>query len=897
MKNLLPIDFPAPKFLWLSRILIFSTLVCLNLSGCTPAGNDSKFFGRYSADNERIWIGSRYWANPLQDWRLKQGRIECYRSGGDRSLFLLTHRLKDSKGDFMLSVRLGRMASDLQSGDDGFTGFYLGIRGIFNDYRDDAVHGRGFASGITSSGRLFIADKAENEELPALPLDDLCLEIKAQQADSTYSLILSAYDKDRNHLRSLTYSSVSPAWVSGGVSLVCHSGDRSFTKAYKLDGPRPSDLPEVPSGRGGTMKFWFSDWQLSGSKVDYSKDREFGPVLFAQYTLSRGVLKLTAQMPPIGIHDPAQVRLEIKNSENQWIETARASIDSLARTATFRIGDWQGGADVAYRLGYGPYLEEDSSVESFFYGMIRKEPVNKEELVIGAFTGNNDFGFPNNDITSQLRYQDPDLLFFSGDQIYERVAGFGVERNPLDIAVLDYLRKWYLYGWAYGGFLKDRPVVSIPDDHDVYHGNLWGESGKPAPEGKTSYEAQDPGGYRMPSQWVNMVQRTQTSHLPDPYDPRPVKQNISVYYCELDYAGISFAILEDRKFKSAPKPLMPEANVANGWVQNPKFDVKKKGDIPGAKLLGDRQLDFLNNWAADWPDQTWMKIVLSQTIFSNVATLPVKEAFSDKIVPKLRILHAGEYPEDDMPVADMDSDGWPQTGRNKAVRALRKAFALHIAGDQHLGSMIQYGIDRWHDAGYAFCVPAISNVWPRRWYPAIPGKNRESGAPRYTGDFEDGFGNRMTVLAVSNPIYSGLQPSLLYDRATGYGIVRLQRKTRKIRIECWPRQADPSRPDAREYPGWPIIIHQYKDILQGAGYSLPELTIKNVTDPVVKVFSQPGGDLVYALRIEGQSFRPRVFKSGTYQISLTGPDRQAVKTYEDIPAKSSKDDRVIVVDF
>ena len=76
MKNLLPIDFPAPQFLWLSRILIFSTLVCLNLSGCTPAGNDSKFFGRYSADNERIWIGSRYWANPLQDWRLKQGRIE-----------------------------------------------------------------------------------------------------------------------------------------------------------------------------------------------------------------------------------------------------------------------------------------------------------------------------------------------------------------------------------------------------------------------------------------------------------------------------------------------------------------------------------------------------------------------------------------------------------------------------------------------------------------------------------------------------------------------------------------------------------------------------------------------------------------------------------------------------
>jgi len=897
MKKQLGDGFLTTYTLFYTATCFLVIAVCSSLSSCSPTGDESNYYGRFSENNERIWIGSRYWANPLQDWRLKQGRIECYRSGGDRSLFLLTHRLKDGMGDFTMSVRLGRMTAESSSDNDGFAGFYLGVQGMFNDYRDDAVHGRGFAAGITGGGRLFIADRAEDKDLPGLPLDDLLLEIKTQPADCTLTLIINAYDKAGAILRSLSYSSVSASWVSGGVSLVCHSGDRSFSGRCKLDGPRPSELPEAASERGGHMKFWFSDWQLSGSKVAYSKEREFGPVLFAQYTLSGGVLKLTAQMPPIGRHDPGQVRLEMKNSENQWIETARAAIDSLARTATFRIKDWQGGMDVAYRLGYGPYLEEDKSVETFFYGVIRKEPVDKEELVIAAFTGNNDLGFPNNDITRQLRYQDPDLLFFSGDQIYERVAGFGIERKPLTIATLDYLRKWYLYGWAYGGFLKDRPAVSIPDDHDVYHGNLWGDSGKAAPEGKTSYEAQDPGGYRMPPLWVNMVQRTQTSHLPDPYDPRPVQQNIGVYYCEMNYAGVSFAILEDRKFKSAPKPLMPEANVANGWVQNPKFDVKKKGDIPGAKLLGDRQLTFLNNWAADWSGQIWMKIVLSQTIFSNVATLPVKEAFSDKIVPKLRILHAGEYPEDDMPVADMDSDGWPQTGRNKALKAMRKAFALHIAGDQHLGSTIQYGIDQWHDAGYAFCVPAISNVWPRRWYPAIPGKNRKAGAPRYTGDFEDGFGNKMTVLAVSNPIYSGLQPGLLYDRATGYGIIRLHRNSRRIKIECWPRQADPSRLDAQEYPGWPIVIHQYKDLLQAAAYSLPELVVKNITDPVVRVFKQPGGDLVYAVRIEGQSFQPRVFKAGMYRIQVNGTDTQTVKSYQDIRTMDSNDDRVVVVDF
>ena len=31
--------------------------------------------------------------------------------------------------------------------------------------------------------------------------------------------------------------------------------------------------------------------------------------------------------------------------------------------------------------------------------------------------------------------------------------------------------------------MKDRPSVVIPDDHDVYHGNIWGLGGGPVPEG------------------------------------------------------------------------------------------------------------------------------------------------------------------------------------------------------------------------------------------------------------------------------------------------------------------------------------------------------------------------------------------------------------------------------
>ena len=78
---------------------------------------------------------------------------------------------------------------------------------------------------------------------------------------------------------------------------------------------------------------------------------------------------------------------------------------------------------------------------------------------------------------------------------------------------------------------------------------------------------------------------------------------------------------------------------------------------------------------------------------------------------------------------------------------MRKGFALHICGDQHLGSTVQYGIDGFRDAGYALCVPSVANVWPRRWFPPQPGRNHQEGKPRYTGEYRDGFGNRITVHA------------------------------------------------------------------------------------------------------------------------------------------------------
>ena len=105
---------------------------------------------------ERVWAGPEYWANPLQDWRIRDGRLECIVSGGNRNVHLLTRQLGPGEGDLIMSVRLGRIDPDETQSDYGWGGFRLGIRGFLDDYRNAAIWGKGFNAGITTAGELFL---------------------------------------------------------------------------------------------------------------------------------------------------------------------------------------------------------------------------------------------------------------------------------------------------------------------------------------------------------------------------------------------------------------------------------------------------------------------------------------------------------------------------------------------------------------------------------------------------------------------------------------------------------------------------------------------------------------------------------------------------------------------
>lgn len=861
------------------KIMIWAVLTVV-VSGCQLITLPTQFRSNWPVEVTRTWIGPDYWSNRLQDWRLAGGRLECLASDVNRNVNLLTVQSDSAMGTMKMSVRLGLLDTNNADSDRAWTGFRVGIRGQFDDYRDSAVHGQGLNAGVTTDGQLFIGDYRPEQpanlkhQIARALLSNIELRLVAKPLGPNYKIKLSVYHPKTRQILTVLYKDDIPAErLIGNLALVSHL-------------PQKKKSENDPS-------CWFADWRLSGDKLIYNKSHAYGPVLFSQYTLSRNILKMSAQMAPVGASDSPTVSMQIQDNEDEtWNEVASASIDPMARTATFRVEPWDNTQDTPYRLVYDFVDSANTLQTAYFAGVIRREPLEKEEIVVAGFTGNNDLGFPNNDVTAHVKAHDPDLLFFSGDQIYEGVGGFGHQTSPVDKATLDYLRKWYIFGWTYRDLMRDRPAVSIPDDHDVYHGNIWGAGGRATPEAGSGAARQDAGGYKMPPEWVNMVERTQTSHLPDPYDPTPVEQGIGVYYCELNYAGISFAVLEDRKFKSAPKGLLPNAQITNGWPASSDYNAAAESDAPGAVLLGERQLKFLQDWADDWSGGTWMKVVLSQTIFANVATLP-EGVSSGAVTPRLPILEPGQYAPNEWRVHDHDSNGWPQSGRNRALREMRKAFAVHIAGDQHLGSTIQYGIDKWRDAGFALCVPAVSNIWPRRWYPPEPGLNQEPNALGYTGDYKDGFGNLMTVHAVSNPSLTGRQPVNLYDRATGFGLVRFQRSTRDVTIECWPRLPQLFQDNGGQYPGWPVKFNQLDNYGPEPVEFLPTFSITNLDNPVFQIIDESNNEILYTLRINGAQFRPKVFKKGNYTVKIGEPDTEKMKIYENVPSMPPEQNLVV----
>ncbi|MGE3808774.1 MAG: hypothetical protein AB7K24_29265, partial [Gemmataceae bacterium] len=395
-------------------------LAVLALALVTPTLVGADFASDLPAKTERVWIGPEFWANRLQDWRLHEGRIECTEGGANRpyrTLHLLTHRLADKQGTLEESVRLGLSEPGQTVSPQAAGGFLLGAGSADLDYRAAAlVHhaagpGAGIFAGVTSQGQAFFLDREKLKEdkiegkqpAQAGPIKDATLALSARPAkEDAYALELTVRDRAGKVLSSAEWT-VPAKRLVGNLALVSHPG----------------------AGKE-TGRWWFRDWKVAGSKLDVDDARLAGPILCTQYTTSRGVLKLTAQLMPIGPADTQTARLEIMK-EGKWTAIATAKVIAPAFTATFRVPDWDMKKDVPYRVVYDLVRAGGKSRPYEWTGTIRKDPQAKETIVVAGFTGNHNtrggvdtkqfdwspkaMWFPHNDVVKHVKAHQPDVLF------------------------------------------------------------------------------------------------------------------------------------------------------------------------------------------------------------------------------------------------------------------------------------------------------------------------------------------------------------------------------------------------------------------------------------------------------------------------------------------------------
>ncbi|VGO13309.1 hypothetical protein PDESU_01865 [Pontiella desulfatans] len=792
------------------------TLTFKTVAGAVEAVRDI-CFARASGTNDvvRPWLSPDHFSVPLYDWQNINGTYACIKAGAGRVVHYLPNQLQPSSA-LNTSVKIARVDAAFA----GAAGFRFAIRGaLLDDFRHNIVHGSGYDAGLRTDGTLFVGDQQVAAEW---------------EPGTTYTLEFSLMPSGGSHLAelvlkngALTVASVQKSYpssdMSGNLALMCEADS---------------------DGQYGSPLVLFDDWQVSGSNLRAGES--WGPILWAQHTLSKGTLKLTAQFPPIATNDNHTATLEIDTGSG-WSQVASALIDDEARVALFKVPGWDDTADTPYRVVY----ELDGST-NFFPGTVRRDPVDEDELSVAVFTGNTSIAFPNHDIVSRVAQYNPDMLFFTGDQLYENDYAFGGKvTSPVDKATLDYLRKWYFFGWAFRDVMRDRPTITIPDDHDAWGANLFGSGG--------NYTTKvNDGGYLMPGEWVNMMERTQTANLPDPYDPAPIEQGIGAYFTDLLYGRVSFAILEDRKFKS-------------GFTGS-------DGEIPleDKIQLGDRQLAFVDAWARDWSGAD-MKATLHQTVFDQCHS------------------HAGEANEYTPKGADEDANGWPSPARTRSVTRIRKAFANMIGGDNHLPTVAHIGIDDWEDAGVSFSCPSIAAGYPRKWDPVEDPAIESSWQPgwpdyvdaflstsptydgkRYLGRYRSRHNHPLTMVAAANPDRWGGNTAgdvdMLDRKSSGFGVVRFNKRTRDVTIECWRILGDLNDPARGQFDGWPVTHRQSDNYGRDAVGYLPVIEDLQFNEPVVEVLDETSGELVYSIRAQGRRFRPHVFSNTTYSVRYGDPE-------------------------
>lgn len=736
------------------------------------AGTSTGVSVQAAAGAEHWWLGRDFWANRTEDWALRSGRISCIAVPGKRRLCtasLLTSRL--TGGTARLSVVAG---TDLPG--KGFTGFLIGAGGPAGDHRRAALvstasgTGGGLMAVFGNDGvARFREHTNEGSQLAYAEITSRPGPVpRAAKLGQRYTIVLDVTPTDPGRV-SLLLSVSDAAGVLRSTALLGDIGADAVSGGVAL----------VSAGYGTSGPVYsFDPPALSGEGVATDLERGFGPVVATMFSVAGSVLKMTAQIAPFPAADTDTVSLQTQDEDGTWMTRATSPV-GVGFTALLRVEDWDGSRDTPYRVSH-------SSGGEFWTGAVPAEPspdrplrvatINCSKaahriidrasrldggLAVGAalplYTPSNLY-FPYEQALTNLANQRPDVLVAMGDQFYENSPTSEDTSLSPD---MDFFYKYLQWLWAVRDLTRNVPTLVLVDDHDVYQGNLWGEGGVAAVDGRT-----EKGGFGNAVDWVNLVQRVQCGHNPDAFDPTPAAQGMSVYFTRFDYAGTTFVLLEDRKFKTSPDG-MP------GLAQS-RYD-----------LLGARQEAMLGTLAG----ATNPVVVLTQTMYACVETT------RDGVVDGKK-----------------DSGGYPKPARDRALDAIKAARGVMLCGDTHLSSLVRH-LGPLGDRPMQFAGPALASSYQRWFTPAqaLP----EQGDQPNTGVARDLLGNDYRVLAVANPkighdeVLRNSTTQSVGDRGLkreGYGMLIIDPMQRSFTFESWADDVDPLADAAAPYPGWPYTL-------------------------------------------------------------------------------------------
>ena len=103
-------------------------------------------------------------------------------------------------------------------------------------------------------------------------------------------------------------------------------------------------------------------------------------------------------------------------------------------------------------------------------------------------------------------------------------------------------------------------------------------------------------------------------------------------------------------------------------INDPSYD-RSAVDLDGLVLLGQRQLDLLESVGTRLDGSRYEVCAFANGI--------LRCEFICMAANRIDCL------------ADLDSNAWPQKGRNNALREIRRAWAPHLCGDQHLSVVVK----------------------------------------------------------------------------------------------------------------------------------------------------------------------------------------------------------------